>query len=158
MTTYSDAAKTYADKHCADHTAPGGWGEPYFDCHTAAAFDAGAASLASPARLSGPDDPRIKPGARFDQVSEFLMSEDGHYVTLAPTVYRLLAEAPHVNVNLMLDANNPDDTADYGDPKSSTGAAAEVTHCFRCRRLAIDHAPGKYSIYGVCPETDHADD
>jgi|GEM_PF-2046781 len=63
----------------------------------------------------------------------------------------LIAEAEAVNVNLMIDANNPDDTADYGGSKDSNGRGPEVTYCLRCRRLAIDHTPGKYSIYGVCP-------
>jgi len=54
-------------------------------------------------------------------------------------------------VTLMIDPNNPGDTADYGDPKKSNGAAPEVTRCLKCHQYAIDHAAGKFSIYGVCP-------
>jgi hypothetical protein len=55
-------------------------------------------------------------------------------------------------VTLMIDPNNPSDTADYGDPKKSNGAAPEMTRCRKCHQYAIDHAAGKFSIYGVCPE------
>jgi len=120
-----------------------------------------------PVRLTDPDDPRIKAGARVRWVCEWVLTDEPNAPLFTEytaewarrdiknadpnETYYLIAEAPTVNVNLMLDVNNPDDTADYGDPKYSTGAAPEVTHCFRCKRLAIDHAAGKYSIYGVCP-------
>ena len=55
--------------------------------------------------------------------------------------------------NYMLDENNPDDTADYGPAAKSNGLGPEVTRCLRCRRYAIDHTPGKYSVLGVCPTT-----
>jgi len=46
----------------------------------------------------------------------------------------------------------PEDTADYGpmgNPQCDLGP--DETRCWNCDHLALDHTPGRWSIYGVCP-------
>jgi len=53
---------------------------------------------------------------------------------------------------LALDRNAPEDTADYGpmgNPDYERGP--DETRCWNCDQLALDHSPGRWSFYGVCP-------
>ena len=53
---------------------------------------------------------------------------------------------------LALDRNAPEDTADYGpmgNPDYERGP--DETYCRNCDQIALDHTPGRWSIYGVCP-------
>ena len=50
----------------------------------------------------------------------------------------------------------PEDTADYGPYPGSEAVTylpgPDETYCLRCGAVAIDHGPGRFSAYGVCPD------
>jgi len=55
-------------------------------------------------------------------------------------------------LRLALDRNAPEDTADYGGTGNpDTARGPDETYCRNCGRLALDHGPARYSIYGACP-------
>ncbi|MBK5248126.1 MAG: hypothetical protein JJE50_01630 [Actinomycetales bacterium] len=56
-------------------------------------------------------------------------------------------------LHLALNPSLPEDTADYGGPGDpETARGPDETYCLNCHRLALEHLPGRWSVYGACPE------